>query len=160
MSDALNIYRSLSMYTLNIKKLHPDAKLPTNATELAAGNDLYSIERTTISPNSIARIRTGIALEMPKYHYGRLADRSSMAIRGLQIVGGVIDCDYRGEIVVLMRNNTNRKVSFGKGNKIAQFILTKISYCSFREVDFFSSNTERGRRGFGSSGQTEVVDIL
>ena len=148
------------MYTLSIKKLHPDAKIPTAATELAAGNDLYSIERTTISPNSIARIRTGIALEMPKYHYGRLADRSSMAIRGLQIVGGVIDCDYRGEIIVLMRNNTNRKVTLGKGNKIAQFILTKISYCNFDVVEFFSSDTERGGKGFGSSGRTEVVDIL
>ena len=148
------------MYTLSIKKLQPDAKLQTAATELAAGNDLYSMERTTISPNRTARIRTGIALEMPKYHYGRLADRSSMAIRGLQIVGGVIDCDYRGEIIVLMRNNTNRKVSFGKGNKIAQFILTKISYCNFDVVEFFSSDTERGGKGFGSPGQTEVVDIM
>ena len=54
------------MYTLSIKKLHTDAKMPTAATELAADSDLYSIERTTISPNSIASIRTGIVLEMPK----------------------------------------------------------------------------------------------
>ena len=93
--------------------LTPDAKLPYRATPGSAGNDLYSAECCEIEPGSRKLISTGIALQIPKHTYGRIAPRSGLSFHHyLDICAGVIDSDYTGEIKVLLANNGTNLSTF------------------------------------------------
>ena len=118
---------------------------------MAAGLDLYSSMETCIQPGEVERIFTGISVEIPSGSYGRIAERSSFAIKNLSICGGVIDGDYRGEIIVLMRNCSKEPRIIYKHQKVAQLILTQIIFPKLEIVGELST-TERGENGFGSSG--------
>ena len=90
---------------MNIKKLHIHAKVPTRANPNDAGADLYSIESVVIPPLSRGVVKTGIALEIPVSYYGRVAPRSGLAAKhGIDVLAGVIDSSYRGEIGVVLLN--------------------------------------------------------
>ena len=85
---------------LNFKRLHPEARLPTRGSAGAAGLDLCAVERLTIESGGRAAVRTGLAVAIPRGFYGRVAPRSGLAVRhGLDVLAGVIDSDYRGEIL-------------------------------------------------------------
>ncbi|GAB1220798.1 hypothetical protein ENUP19_0059G0006 [Entamoeba nuttalli] len=125
--------------TLFIKKLHKDAIIPTRRTEQSVGFDLYCIDDNIIYPHDRCLISTGIAVQIPHFCYGRVAPRSSLAIKyGIDIGGGVIDEDYRGEIK--------------KGDRVAQLIIEKVKQCKIEEVKEISE-TIRGEKGFGSTGK-------
>ena len=87
---------------LKVKLLSPEAILPSRGSEHAAGLDLYSTIETMVQPGDSVLIKTGIALELPRGSYGRVAPRSSLAIRGIETGAGVIDRDFRGEVKVLL----------------------------------------------------------
>ena len=142
--------------TVRFKKTHPEARTPTRAHESDAGNDLYAVEEITIAPGEVAKIKTGVALVLPEHCYGQIADRSSMAAKGLHVTGGVIDCSYTGEISVILANLNSpfwarEPISIKKGDKIAQLIIKPIYEVTFEEIDVLP-NTVRGSKGFGSSG--------
>lgn len=141
---------SLSIRTV---LLSPNAVVPSKGTPGAAGYDVYSCDRHVLRPNSITRVGTGFSLEIPDEDwYGRLADRSSMAARGVTILGGVIDPDYRGMVEVLLFNLGRDDVEIRPGDRVAQLIFERKASVTFLPVDRLSS-TARGSSGFGSTGR-------
>src|ERR1700722_19523667 len=98
--------------TINILRVHPDATLPTRAHPDDAGLDLYNLEDFKMAPGEGKMIKTGIALAVPQGHVGLVADRSSLAKRGLKTAGGVIDAGYRGEVGVVLWNISGQAQRF------------------------------------------------
>lgn len=147
---------------LKAKKLHPNAKLPTKANKTDAGFDLYALDSNIVlSSNSCCdsngttvatKIKTGISLEIPEGYYGLILDRSSVGSKLIKTLGGVIDCGYRGDITVCLANLSNFDYMVEAGDKIAQIVINKVEFDSIEEVDELS-DSERGEKGFGSSGQ-------
>jgi deoxyuridine 5'-triphosphate nucleotidohydrolase len=138
---------------IRVKKLTPTAQLPKRATALSAGADLYSDgEDVLISPWTRALISTGVSIALPEASYGRVAPRSGLAVRGLDIAAGVIDCDYRGEVKVLLVNNSPHPFTVTPGLRIAQLIVERMEPCGVQEVPALDA-TDRGAHGFGSTGE-------
>ena len=140
------------MSYIPVKKLHPDAKIPTRGSEFAAGVDLYSIETVEIPPQGKAMIATGIAVSVPANTYLRIAPRSGLAAKhGIDVLAGVVDSDYRGEIKVILINHGVDNFVVNKHDRIAQAIVEVIQLAEFTEVEVLSG-TVRGAGGFGSTG--------
>lgn len=142
---------------LSFKKLSQQAKTPTYGTEYSAGADLYSINQTdiTIKPNDTVFIGTGISLEIPQGYVGLIYARSGLACKkGVAPANkvGVIDSDYRGEIIVALHNHSNNDVVIGKHERIAQLVITPYVKCEFTEV-YELNSTIRNAGGFGSTGK-------
>jgi dUTP pyrophosphatase len=138
---------------MNIKKLNSNAKIPTRANPNDAGADLYSIESVVIPPLSRTIVKTGIVLEIPESYYGRIAPRSGLAAKsGIDVLAGVIDSSYRGEIgVVLFNSDSSNSFIVNTGDRIAQLIIENHYNPVFVEVPDLTE-TNRGEGGFGSSG--------
>jgi len=145
------------MNTVNVKKLNPNAILPSYGSDGAAGADLYAClqESITIDPGETAWIPTGISLEVPAGYAGLIYARSSLGVkRGLAPANkvGVIDSDYRGEINVVLLNHGKEPQMISNGDRIAQFLITPVLTPQFIEVKELS-DTDRGAGGFGSTGK-------
>lgn len=148
---------NINSFNVNIKKLNEKAIIPTYGTEFAAGCDLYACmeEEVTIKPHETAFIKTGIALEIPVGYAGLIYARSGLACKnGLAPANkvGVIDADYRGEIMVALHNHTNEAKTVGAGERVAQLVITPYIVASFNEVEALN-DTVRGDGGFGSTGK-------
>ncbi len=142
---------------LKIKKLKPTAKLPTYGTVYAAGADLYADEENDliIMPHSTNLIHTSLAMEIPEGYVGLIYARSGLATkRHLAPANkvGVIDSDYRGEIMVALHNHSNEPQKIEKNERIAQIIITPCLHVDFI-VDDNLTETERDAGGFGSTGK-------
>ena len=142
---------------LPVKKLHPNAVLPTYGSAEAAGADLYACleEAVTIAPGEVYWVPTGIALEVPKGCAGLVYARSSLgAKRGLAPANkvGVIDSDYRGEISVVLHNHGKVAQTVAPGERIAQLVITPVLTPTYEEVAELT-DTSRGTGGFGSTGK-------
>ncbi len=144
---------------IQVKKLHPDAVLPTYGTQGAAAADLYALcppEGITLAPMQRALIPTGIAIELPDANYVALVyARSGNAIKhGLSLTNGVgvVDSDYRGEICVGLVNLSDTAYTVQNGERIAQLRIAPALQPSFIEVHELS-DTQRGTGGFGSTGK-------
>ena len=145
------------MESIRVKILREGAKLPTYGSGEAAGADLYACveETVTIEPGKTAFIPTGIALEVPRGCAGLIYARSGLACkRGLAPANkvGVIDSDYRGEIIVALHNHGADLQRVERGERIAQFVITPVLQPSYTVAEDLS-NTERGAGGFGSTGK-------
>ena len=139
---------------LNIKKLDERATIPTYGTEYSAGADLYSIEAVTVEPHKTVLVHTGLALEIPEGYAGLIFARSGLACkRGLAPANkvGVIDADYRGEIMVALHNHTDRTQTVEGGERVAQLAIVPFLKAEFELCDELS-DTVRGAGGFGSTG--------
>ena len=141
---------------VSIKKLNPNACIPTYGTEFSAGADLYSgmPEAVTVMPGTTEFIKTGIAMEIPAGLVGLIYARSGMACKkGLAPANkvGVIDSDYRGEIIVALHNHSDKPVTIEPKDRIAQIVLAPYITADFNEVEELD-DTERGEGGFGSTG--------
>lgn len=136
---------------LNVEKIAPHAILPSRAHPNDAGLDLYSLDNYTLFPGDITKICTGIKMEIPAGYTGLIWDKSGMAARGLKTMGGVIDSDYRGEIIIIMKNLSGDIVNIEKGQKVAQILIQKIERFNVVEHQV-NTDTDRGNKGFGSSG--------
>lgn len=136
---------------LKIQKLSDIAIIPIKGTKLAAGFDLYSIDAITIPPQSRVLVNIGLSIKTPDDTYGRIAPRSGMALKGIDVGGGVIDQDYTGPLKVILINNNDDEFKVVEGMKVAQLICEKICYPEIQIVDKLDS-TERGSNGFGSTG--------
>ncbi len=143
--------KNMSMQ-LNFKKIHPQAKSPIKGNPGDAGIDLYTNEEVIFQSGEQKRIHTGIAMEIPDGYVGFIWDKSGISFKqGLKIVGGVIDCGYRGEIIVSMINLSNEVQTISLGQKFTQIIIQKFEDCILQEVDFLS-DSERGEGREGSTG--------
>lgn len=137
---------------LRFKQLDPSAILPTRGSTHAAGLDLYSIEDVVIESQQRALVRTGLAVAIPEGHYGRIAPRSGLAVKnGLDVLAGVIDADYRGEIRCALYNTGDQPIALPAESKICQLIIEKIITPTAVWADGISE-TDRGSGGFGSTG--------
>eukprot|EP00435_Cladocopium_sp_Y103_P053892 s362_g17.t1 len=136
---------------LKVKLMNEHAVLPTRGTTGSAGLDLSACENYRIGDGDYLLIKTGIAVELPHGTYGRLASRSSMASMGVEVSAGVIDRDFRGEIKVLLHNQSGRDFWVRRGDRIAQLIVERMMEVEIHQVESLSE-TSRGRMGFGSTG--------
>lgn len=145
------------MSAIAVKKLDERAVLPSYGSAYAAGADLYALTDGEVSfrPGETKFVRTGIALEIPAGFVGLVYARSSLACkRGLAPANkvGVIDADYRGEIMVALHNHSGEVQSVASGERIAQLVVAPFLRAEFRESDELSE-TVRGEGGFGSTGK-------
>ena len=145
------------MNPVRVRILREGAKLPTYGSEQAAGADLYAhLEETVvINPGETAFIPTGIALEVPAGCAGLIYARSGMACkRGLAPANkvGVVDSDYRGEIIVALHNHGNSAQNVENGERVAQFVITPVLMPAYVVADSLS-DTARDQGGFGSTGK-------
>ena len=137
---------------LRFKQLDQRAVLPQRGSVLAAGLDVCSIEDLEIGPRQRAMARTGFAVAIPRGFYGRIAPRSGLAAKaGLDVLAGVIDSDYRGEVCCLLYNTSDEVIRLAAGSKICQLIVEQIIT---PEAAWASDldETARGAGGFGSTG--------
>lgn len=141
-----------TLKTLPLLRLSAESLLPTRAHPDDAGLDLYSAENITLPPQCGKAIRTGIAVALPKMHVGLIADRSSLAKKGLKCAGGVIDAGYRGEIQIVLWNLSREEIKLNQGERIAQLLILPVATPSPIEVTTLDE-TLRGKNGFGSSGK-------
>lgn len=142
---------------VNIKKLSQNAVIPTYGSEFSAGADLYACldEEVEIRPGETFLVKTGIAMEIPKGYAGLIYARSGLATkRGLAPANkvGVVDADYRGEIMVALHNHSNQIQSIAPGERVAQMVIAPFLTAQFMEVEELE-DTERGEGGFGSTGR-------
>jgi dUTP pyrophosphatase len=128
--------------------------MPTRAHPGDAGIDLRARETTTLQPGEWAMIPTGVAVAIPAGHVGLVAPRSGLAARhGISVVNGpgVVDAGYRGEINAILINHGTEAITFRRGDRIAQMLVTPIVEADTIEVDSLPGS-DRGTGGFGSSG--------
>ena len=137
---------------MRVKLLDENAQAPVRGSEGAAAYDLYVIETTDVRRDGITQLHTGIAVEIPEGHVGLIRDRSSYAVKGLSVQAGVIDQDYRGEVIVVMRNHTGRTIEVLGGDRVAQLLVIPVIQTDVEVVDELD-DTERGDGGFGSTGE-------
>jgi len=138
---------------INVKKLSENATIPTQGTRFAAGYDLYAAEDAVVVCGTRKLIKTNISMEITPGYYGRIAPRSGLAYKnGIDVLAGVIDSDYRGDIGVILYN-TDKNIDFNvkKGDRIAQIIFEACYIATLNNVDNLD-NTLRQAGGFGSTG--------
>lgn len=139
---------------VQIKKLNEDAVVPTRGSDFAAGYDVYSTEDVEIPSGKTVLVGTGLAAAIPVNKVLLLYPRSGLASkRGLRLANGVgvIDADYRGEIKAAIYNDSDQTQKIEKGERIAQLVLAPYYAMDFKVVEELS-DTDRGDKGFGSSG--------
>ena len=140
--------------SINFRRLQSNAIQPSQGSQWAAGYDLYSCGSYIIEPHTTLKIGTGIAVEIPEGYFGAIFARSGLATkRGLRPANcvGVVDADYRGELIVALHNDTEYPQDVSEGERIAQLVIIPHLSVRFVEVDDLSS-TKRGEGGFGSTG--------
>ena len=142
--------------TVRVKKLDGRAHLPTLGSEYAAGADLYAIidGELTIAPDETVLVHTGLSMEIPEGYAGLIYARSGLASKkGLAPANkvGVVDADYRGEVMVALHNHGSEPQTVADGERIAQIVFAPFYAADFTVVDELDS-TARGAGGFGSTG--------
>lgn len=140
---------------ISIQKLHPDAILPQYGSADAAGADLCSVEEITIAPGETKLVHTGLAMAIPQGFGGFIFARSGLATkRGLAPANkvGVVDADYRGEVMVALYNQGSTEQTILKGERIAQMVFLPCPQATLELCDSLEE-TERGNGGFGSTGR-------
>ena len=138
---------------LQIKKLHPNAKLPSFAHATDAGMDLYTVEDFTIAPGEFRQVHTGVAIVFPVGYTALTWDKGSVShIKNIKTMGGVFDADYRGEYIIGLINLGTEPQTFAVGDKIAQLLIQKVEHPEIIEVKELDE-TARGEGRFGSTGK-------
>lgn len=148
---------------IKIKKVRQNAILPTRGSDYAAGYDLYVSEirtpncprQITIQPQTSVKFGAGVAAAIPEGYFGAVYARSGLATkRGLRLSNdvGIIDADYRGEIIVSLHNDSNEPQKINIGDRIAQLIIQPFEAVEWEETSELD-DTKRGEGGFGSTGR-------
>ena len=141
---------------IRIKKLNENATVPTYGSEFAAGADLYNLDTpVTVNPHETVLVHTGISVEIPEGYAGLIYARSGLASkRGLAPANkvGVVDADYRGEVMVALHNHSEIPATVDAHERIAQLVVTPFLKVEYELADELS-DTVRGEGGFGSTGR-------
>lgn len=137
---------------VQVQLLNENATVPTKAHDEDAGFDLYSSVDLNILPKSRAVINTSIAIAMPSNFAGLIWPRSGLSVKhGIDVLAGVVDSGYRGEILVCLYNTSNDTVEIHTGDRIAQIIFQEVPRVSL-SVNATLGSSQRGSNGFGSTG--------
>jgi len=143
---------------IKIKRLNPNAKIPTRGSEQAAGYDIYACldtQTATIPAHKTVKVSTGISMAIPEGYFGAIFARSGLASKqGLRPANcvGVIDSDYRGELMIMLHNDTDEPKTIENGDRVGQLVILPYMTIDFEEADSLDE-TQRGAGGFGSSGK-------
>lgn len=139
---------------IKIKKLHPDAKMPTQGTTCAGGYDLYASQGVMLLKDVPTKVPTGIAIEIPEGHAGFIMTRSSTALKGVHVSQTLIDADYRGELFITATKTSGfyDRYDVKIGDRIAQLFVVPLPALEFEWADELSE-TERGTGSYGSTGR-------
>ena len=150
--DLINYLECENNDVITFVKLSAHATIPTRATVGSAGMDLYACQNTTILPGNEGIIKTDLQVQLPEFCYGRIAPRSGLAwTHCIDVLGGVIDPDFRGNLTVMLFNHGITPCVINRGDRIAQLICEKFLSPIIVE-DNYLTPTARGKAGFGSSG--------
>lgn len=152
---------------MTVELTHEDARVPARATDGSAGYDLTSCEAAEIAPGARRLVDTGVRIGFYRDHatetfgelrarsgdvYARIAPRSGLAVRGIDVAAGVCDSDYRGNYKVLLVNNSGEPFEVRPGDRIAQVIFEAVVHPALVLGDVSADATARGEGGFGSTG--------
>ena len=148
---------------IGVKKIHENAVIPQFAHATDTGFDLFTVENTIIQANKKSIVRTGLIFDLP-YGWGiQVRNKSGITVKGVpNLLGynaditvyiGTIDSAYRGELGIMVKNETEETIVIPSGTKLAQGVLEKVYQCTFEEIEEVSE-TDRGNGGFGSTGVT------
>ena len=137
---------------LKVKKMSPDAKLPSYGHKGDAGLDLFSSTDSVLEVGAVYAVPTGIKVEIPGGYVGLIWDKSGISLKGVHRLAGVVDAGYRGEVKVVMINWGQSPFIIEKGMKIAQLLIQPIVEVEVEEVEDLEDST-RGEGGFGSTGK-------
>jgi len=139
---------------ININLLSPNANIPSRGSDESAGLDICTIESVTITAGQRALLKTGIAMSMPKGYVGLIWPRSKLAAKmGVDVLAGVVDSDYRGEIMVSLLNTGQDAVELRSGDKVAQMIIQK--HFSDMEIEVVD-DLDRTMRGYSGVNSSEM----
>ena len=141
-------------HRLCVERLDPNATIPTRGSEKSAGLDLYALEEDSVPARGQRGIRTGVALDIPDGHVGMIWPRSGLAANYMiDVMAGVVDSDYTGEIIVILRNHSDSSFKVHQGERVAQIVIQ--SYNKLEPVEVFDIKRPSGRgdSGFGSTGR-------
>jgi len=137
---------------IKVKKLNENAILPSKAHTTDSGWDLYSLETTTLAPNKVTVVKTGLAFQLPRNHELQVRPRSGVSTKTpFQVILGTVDQSYTGECSIMVYNTSNETIALNGGYKLAQAVLAPVvesTICVVTEL----TETVRGSKGFGSSG--------
>ncbi|KAG6557628.1 hypothetical protein Mapa_000909 [Marchantia paleacea] len=159
-SNGSNVKPVAHSLALRVKKLVPEAILPSRGSALAAGYDLSSAYDAIVPARGKALIKTGLSVAIPEGTYGRVAPRSGLAWKhSIDVGAGVIDADYRGPLGVILFNHSDVEFSIKAGDRIAQLILECIVTPEVLELDDLDE-TVRGEGGFGSTGVAAAAAVV
>jgi len=137
--------------SLKVQLVHENAKEPIRMSNGAAGYDLFAVESVVIPARGTCKVNTGICITVPPGTYGRIAPRSGLAVKGVDVGAGVIDHDFTGVVHVVLYNHSDVEIEIKSGDRCAQLILECIKVCPVEVVDKLAV-TDRGEAGFGSTG--------
>lgn len=144
------------MLRLKVKRLDPEAQLPTKNHEDDACFDIYMLDKIAqIPPHGIANVGTGVAFEVPPGYWMDIRPRSGLGFSGMSVHIGTLDAGYRGELRIAIFNHTDRMMVLHQGDRIAQMRLSEIIATTLIEV-YELNDSKRGTKGFGSSGGGSV----
>jgi dUTP pyrophosphatase len=143
---------------LSYNLMYHNAKFE-NKHEDNAGYDLFPLQsddvnNIVIHPNEVLKIYTGVRLAIPQGYWGEIKERGSTGVKGIEVRAGVVDCNYRGEIIVVVSNSTDAPIEHDLKKAIAQIVIQKYETCVLSQLDrtyFDEMKTERGDKGFGST---------
>lgn len=138
---------------VGIELFKPNAKAPKYAYDTDTGADLFACESAFIGPGQTQLVSTGVRMEFPIGWAGFILEKSGLALNhGVQTMGGVIDSTYRGEVNVIIHNNSTVPINFVTGDKVAQIEVRRVNQAKFVIVEQVG-DTERSANGFGSTGR-------
>lgn len=137
---------------LEVRRLHPDAVVPERKTAGSVGHDLHSVEHVIVRPRSLSLVGTGIGVRLPYETYARIAPRSGLSLKGIDVLAGVVDPDWTAEIKVVLYNHADTSWEVEVGDRIAQLIVERVALPIVVECVDAREATERGTNGFGSTG--------
>lgn len=141
-----------NIMNIQVKKLHPDAKIPNFAHPGDAGMDLYAVVDMILKPGERASVPTGVAMALPDGYVALVWDKSGVSHKfGVKVLGGVIDSGYRGEYLIGLVNLSQENFVIKAGQKIAQLLIQKVEHPEMEEVAELD-DTSRGDGRFGSTG--------
>jgi len=139
-------------FYLNIELFHPEAVMPVRSINGDAGLDLCVCEKTELPFDVLVSAHTGIKIEFPIGYAAIIKEKSGLALKGIEIKAGVIDHEYRGEVVVLAKNRSESPIVLQLGQKIAQILIVPVWTGNPTRVEKVNMNTTRKDNGFGSTG--------
>ncbi|XP_078515071.1 uncharacterized protein LOC144773858 [Lissotriton helveticus] len=132
-------------------EISPEALAPCRATPGSAGLDLHSVNTITLKKGDITGVETGIGVQIPVGSFGLIAPRSGLALKGIQVLGGVIDSDYQGEIKVILLNSGESDLPMHKSDRVAQLLIMPVFSGEIQKGTAPTLLTVRGKKGFGST---------